>query len=63
MAEIIITPEGKDALEVGTFVDDAGQRFIALNFRQPGGDDVVVTFNVPLFREYAAHLSNVAKLA
>jgi hypothetical protein len=60
MAEIVITPRGRDALEAGTFVDDEGRKFVALNFRQPGGDDVIVTFTVPLFLEYVEYLNRTA---
>lgn len=60
MAETVITPQGTDAIEVGGFHDDAGNRFIGLNFKMPNGDNTVVTFTVPLFNAYAQHLAQAA---
>jgi hypothetical protein len=63
MAEIVITPKGRDALEAGTLVDDEGNRFVVLDFKQPGGDNVVVTFTVPLFCDYVSYLLETAEVA
>lgn len=61
MAEIVITPNGTDAIEVGGFHDDDGNRFVGINFRMPNGDNAVVTFTKPLFDAYAKHLADAAR--
>lgn len=53
MAEIIIAPEGKDAIELGTLIDDDGQRFTVMRFDTGKGDTVMITMLIPLFREFA----------
>ena len=60
MGEIVIAPEGRDAIDVGGFRDDTGEAFVAICFKRPGMDDVIVTFTPDLFRDFAAHLSNAA---
>ncbi len=60
MAEIVITPNGKDALEAGLLTDDSGQQFVVLSFKQPGGDNVLVTFTETLFLDYVGHLQQTA---
>ena len=61
MAEIVITPTGTDAMQVGGFVDDNGNRFVGLSFEMDNGDHTVVTLTVPLFNAYAEHLAKAAK--
>jgi len=63
VAEIVITPNGSDALDAGLMVDDAGRRFVVLTFREPGHDPVLVTFNVPMFEQYADYLARAAAFA
>lgn len=61
MSEVIITPEGHDAVQVGTFIDDDGDRFVVLTFTDPAKPDrYIVTFTPTLFRDYAAHLGRIA---
>ncbi len=61
MGEIVVTPNGRDALEAGTFTDDSGKTFVALTFRQESGDHVIVTFTPDLFRDYVGHLNRVVQ--
>jgi hypothetical protein len=61
MADIIITPDGKDAIRIGTILDDDGDRFAVMSFEQPGGDTVFVTMTVPLLSEFAAHVTQSAE--
>lgn len=60
MAEIIITPTSTGDIDVGGFVDDAGNRFVGLSYRMTNGDYTVVTLTVPLFMAYAEHLAHAA---
>ena len=52
MAELVITPSGPGALEAGLMLDEHGTRYVVLTFKEPGGDPVIVTFEVPLFQGY-----------
>ena len=61
VSETIITPSGTDALQAGTFTDDAGERFVGLVFQEPGIEPVMVTLTVDLFRQYVGHLGKVLK--
>ena len=61
--EIVVTPTGKDAIEVGSLSDDAGERFVVIHFRQPDGDSVLVTLQPDLCDEFATHLGRVAEQA
>lgn len=56
MAEIVVTPSGPGAMEVGLMIDDGGDRFVVLTFKEPDGDPVIVTFTVPLFQNYLSVL-------
>ncbi|WIW88987.1 hypothetical protein K3M67_03115 [Sphingobium sp. V4] len=60
MAEIVITPTGTDALEVGAFIDNDGRRFVGLSFKMDNGDYTVVTLTVPLFNAYSEHLAKAS---
>jgi hypothetical protein len=61
MGEIVIAPQGRDAIEIGGFIDDAGDRFVAVNFRRDDGDPVIVTFRAALFQDFARHVGKVAE--
>jgi hypothetical protein len=61
MGEIVIAPEGASAIDAGYLIDDDGARFVAVSFNRPGQDRVIVTFTVPLFEAFSAHLANVAE--
>jgi len=63
VAEIVITPSGADALDAGLMVDDQGRRFVVLTFREEGTPPVLVTFNVPMFAQYAEYLARAAAFA
>lgn len=60
MAEIVIAPNGTDAIEVGTFFDDDGQRYVGMMFDTGTGDTVIVTMLIPLFQAFAEHVGGVA---
>lgn len=60
MAEIVIAPNGTDAIEIGGFHDDSGNRFVGLNFKMPNGDNALITFALPLFEAYAKHVGHAA---
>ncbi|MBM3928416.1 MAG: hypothetical protein FJ335_08170 [Sphingomonadales bacterium] len=61
--ETIITPEGPDAIQIGSLVDDAGDRFVAISFQQPSGERAIVTFTPRLFREFAGYVDTAADLS
>ena len=63
MAEIVVTPSGPGALEAGLMLDEHGTRFVVLTFKEPESDPVIVTFLVPLFRDYLAVLERAAEAA
>lgn len=63
MAEVVVAPSGPEALDVGLMIDEHGDRFVVLTFREGEGDPVLVTFTVPLFERYAAHLARAADFA
>lgn len=63
MAEIVVTPSGPGAMEAGLMIDEAGERFVVLTFREPEGDPVIVTFTVPLFGHYLSVLNRTGAAA
>jgi len=63
MAEIVISPSGTGAIEAGLMIDETGTRFVVLTFKEPDADPVLVTFTVPIFQGFAAHLGTVAVAA
>ena len=63
MTPTVITPSGPGAMEAGLILDEDGQRFVVLTFKEPDADPVIVTFTVPLFEQYARHLQTVAEAA
>jgi hypothetical protein len=63
MAEIVISPSGPGAIDAGLMIDETGQRFVVLTFKEPDADPVLVTFTVPLFQGFAGHLVTVANAA
>jgi hypothetical protein len=63
MAEIVVTPSGPGALEAGLMLDEHGTRYVVLTFKEPEGDPVIVTFEVPLFQSYVEVLQRTAAAA
>ena len=63
MAETIVTPSGPGAIEAGLMIDEAGERFVVLTFKEEGGDPTLVTFTVPLFAGFARLLQRTAEAA
>lgn len=63
MTEIVISPSGPGAIDADLMIDEAGARFVVLTFREPDADPVLVTFPIPLFRAFTAHLGTVEKAA
>lgn len=60
MKERTITPRGRDAINVGPFVDDWGEPYVAVMFDDPDRDErLVVTFTRELFRDLVQHLRAV----
>jgi len=63
MREILIAPQGRDAIEVGGFTAEDGKRFVMISFDRDGEERVIVSFEPQLFIDFAGHLGNVAKAA
>lgn len=63
MTPIVITPSGPGAMEAGLILDEDGQRFVVLTFKEPQGEPVFVTFTVPVFQNYVEHLVRTARAA
>ena len=63
MTPTVITPSGPGAMEAGLVLDEEGQRFVVLTFKEPGGEPLLVTFTVPIFQNYVEHLVRTAKAA
>ncbi|MES3047368.1 hypothetical protein [Sphingomonas faeni] len=63
MAATVITPSGPGAMEAGLLLDEDGQRFVVLTFKEPGGEPTLVTFTVPIFQHYVEHLVRTAASA
>jgi hypothetical protein len=63
VAATIITPSGPGAMEAGLVLDEDGQRFVVLTFKEPKGEPTLVTFTVPIFQNYVEHLVRTAKAA
>jgi hypothetical protein len=63
MAVTIITPSGSGAMEAGLVLDEDGQRFVVLTFKEPQGEPTLVTFTVPVFQNYVEHLVRTAASA
>ena len=38
-------------MEAGLVLDEQGQRFVVLTFKEPGEEPLLVTFTVPIFPE------------
>lgn len=63
MAETVISPNGEQAAQVGTLIDDNGARFAVLRFQDGGADPVIVTFTPDGFRALAAQIERtIARL-
>lgn len=60
MPETVISPSGPGAIEAGLMIDETGTRFVVLTFKEGDADPVIVTFTVPVFAGFAAHLGTVA---
>ncbi len=63
MTPTVITPSGPGAMEAGLILDEDGQRFVVLTFKEPQGEPLLVTFTVPVFQNYVEHLVRTAKAA
>ena len=63
MVATVITPSGPGAMEAGLVLDEDGQRFVVLTFKEPQGEPVLVTFTVPVFQNYVEHLARTARAA
>lgn len=63
MVSTVITPSGTGAMEAGLYLDEDGQRFVVLTFKEPKGEPTLVTFTVPIFQNYVEHLVRTAKSA
>ena len=63
MAATVITPSTPDAKEAGLVLDEDGQRFVILTFKEPKGEPTLVTFTVPIFQNYVEHLVKTAAAA
>ena len=50
-------------MEAGLVLDEEGQRFVVLTFKEPGGEPLLITFTVPIFQNYVEHLVRMAKAA
>ena len=61
MPEIVVTPSGPGACEAGLMLDEHGTRYVALSFRESGGDPVIVTLEAGLFGRYLAVLNRTAE--
>ena len=61
MAEIVVTPEGRDAIQVGSLIDDDGARFVAMSFERPNDHRAVITLTPELFRDFAQHIARIAE--
>ena len=59
-SEVVVTPSGPGAFEAGLMVDEAGDRFVVLTFREPDAAPVLVTFDVPLFARWVGYLQRTA---
>ena len=63
MTEVVISPSGPGAIEAGLLIDETGTRFVVLTFKEPDADPVLVTFTVPIFETFVAHLNRTAEAA
>jgi hypothetical protein len=63
MAEIVISPSGPGAIDADLMIDEVGARFVVLTFREPDADPILITFPIPLFQAFTAHLRTVEKAA
>jgi hypothetical protein len=63
MAIKFFAPQGKDAIEAGSIIDDDGQRFMLVTFTDEAGDQVAVSMLIPLFQEFAAYMGELAALS
>ena len=50
-------------MEAGLVLDEEGQRFVVLTFKEPAGEPLLVPFTVPIFQNYVEHLGRTAKAA
>jgi len=50
-------------MEAGLVLDEEGQRFVVLTFKEPGDEPLLVTFTVLIFENYVEHLVRTAKAA
>jgi hypothetical protein len=57
LAETVISPNGPNAVQAGTLIDDRGDRFAVLRFQEPGGDPVIVTFPIATFHDLVRRMN------
>lgn len=62
MAETVISPNGAQAAQVGTLIDDKGGRYAVLRFQEGDGDPTLVTFTLDGFRALAARIDQTVAL-
>ncbi len=60
MNEIVVTPEGREAINVGKLTDDDGNEFVCLIFDRPNDSRAIVTFTIPLFHDLVEHMNNLS---
>lgn len=63
MPQIVITPRGLGAIESGLMIDETGERFVVLTFKDPEADPVLVTFTLPVFQGFVDSLTKSADAA
>ncbi|NLS25731.1 hypothetical protein S2M10_07010 [Sphingomonas sp. S2M10] len=61
MAEIVVTPQGREAINVGTLIDDDGAKFVCLAFERPNDSRAIITFTPDLFHDLVTHMADVSR--
>jgi hypothetical protein len=62
LAETVISPNGENAAQVGTLIDDRGGRYAVLRFQEGNGDPTIVTFTLDGFKALAARIAQTTAL-
>jgi len=57
----VITLSGTEAIQIGGYVDESGNRRVSLSVELDNGAHTIITFAVPLLNAYAEHFAKAAQ--
>ncbi|WBQ15019.1 hypothetical protein [Sphingobium yanoikuyae] len=61
MTKKVITLSGTEAIQIGGYVDESGNRCVSLSVEMDNGAHNIITCAAPLLNAYAEHLAKAAQ--